>query len=150
MTENEASNAPLSDEVQEVARTDWLLNLLPNLAELGLHMPVTLNVKGITVTGYVIPFKRYLEGVVEQLDEPGNKHAKVTSELFNNLKNQIFPVGEEQSNKSDEPHKSYEHIHLENARIISGNGFSSADSGLYWRGRLDQVDGFSFGFFESA
>lgn len=145
MAENEASDTLSSKESQRSIRPDWLLCLTSDWAKTGLCMPVTLNVKGVIVTGNVITFEQYLEGVVNQLDEPGNGLANVISGALGDLRGQMFPECSEVADEFSNLNKPYEYIHLRDARMISGNIFIPTQPGFYWRGRLDQVDAFSFG-----
>ena len=108
--------------------------------------PVTLFVGGTIVSGYAIRFRDYLQGVADQFkagtadDEEGEALLAVFDQVFRN-------ASEEAGQPDSEPSEAPAFIHLEKARVFTGQPLEGA--GVMWRGRLDAVDGFCFGIMEA-
>ncbi|NLI93804.1 MAG: hypothetical protein GX434_16905 [Peptococcaceae bacterium] len=120
---------------------DYLLRwLISRIETEKLSLNITLNIKGIVISGSIISEKEYCERLVHYLND--------ISEIKG-----IAPMGRNhwaETNRQDAEPLQEEYIHLKNAKIY----FSSIDSapldeGVLWRGKLSTVDGFILGLFRS-
>ncbi|MEJ7138716.1 hypothetical protein [Amphibiibacter pelophylacis] len=106
---------------------DALLMTLIAAAEMDrpLEQGVTLLVDGFLVSGEIVSFAQYLhhnsavEGVERFIQQSGGNASPAGAPNF---------------------------IHLKNARFYTASGQSvPSDDGVYWRGAVEAVSGFSFG-----
>jgi len=124
-----------------VENADDLLGHFVALAGEGLTMPVTLTVGGSLVTGLLCSGKEYLEGVEASLRKAWPEFPDFLGAIFKDRANiydanDMLVIG---------------FVHLKDARIYNG-GVNSipTDSGVWWRGRIDAVTGWSFGKLQAA
>jgi hypothetical protein len=129
---------------------DGLLQLLISYSELGIETPVTLLTGGMTVSGVIVSAATYMENTGEQLSAALRSHdarlAEIVSQSFEQLKQDV----EEQSRAADEAGSlSARFIHLKNAKyfIPGQDGLPNNVDGIFWRGRLNAISGFSLGSF---
>lgn len=112
---------------------DWLLKLLAETATRSEGTwDITLFVGGSTVSGEIVEQTEYLEDLCNYLEGFGTG-ADLLAEIGEGTKQRVaqaFPEAVERVS---------EYIHLRNVKI---NGEEATP---LWRGRLDAVDGFSFG-----
>ena len=114
--------------------SDFYLELLLGFVENGSEIPITLNVRGLIVSGIMISEKKYFSSfaggaVKERIDE-----LKASGKL------QFL------DDETDEEEEMHLYIHLKNAKffgvgphgVIPGGG-----DGLLWRGRISSIDGYS-------
>lgn len=100
-------------------------------AEFGM----TLNIGGVVVSGYLVGQQRYFgEGFAEDFGELLGK-----SERKAEVKDAI-----------GKPGKFYEEadldfIHMKDARIFLGTTVIPSGNGIWWRGRVKEVQGYSLG-----
>jgi len=135
----------MTEEKKEIIENaDWFLQDFVNMVngnEFGFG--ITLNVGGFLVSGQVVSGHKYFEGFA-------NEFAKnfEDTELSENVKKSYSKYGEiytkEKEDKEDLPRPNY--IHLENAKFYNTNGQPIPNNrGVWWRGRLSEVDGFLLG-----
>lgn len=128
-------------QVMRVDDKDWFLQNLVNIVNSGgLSFGVTLNVGGFLVSGQLVGGKEYFEGFGS--DFAG---AFSDSESAEYIQKSFAKHGEiYSSDKETSPPPSY--IHLKEAKFFNTNGNPiPGNRGIWWRGRLSQVDGFSLG-----
>ena len=107
-----------------------------------LEMDITLNVKGMVITGLLVSKSAYLKGSASTFEGKGEV-GDVLSDMFLNLVEfQKDALGEEHTKITDDEDKSVYGVHLKNAQIIDGESIHNVG---YWRGKLSSVDGFNFG-----
>ena len=129
-------------------KPDWFLQLLIDICnKTDFSLSITLNVNGLLVTGNLIGGEKYFNGFANDLKMAGMP-AEVT-DLFKQF-GDIYIKQKEQKNskKDDETISPPQYIHLENARIFHpGGNLIPTNHGVWWRGRLDAIDGFILGAF---
>jgi len=131
-------------QVMIVDDEDWFLQFLVNLANSGATFGITLNVGGFLISGYLIGGQAYFKDFGEEFsvffqDEEATK----------DIKNIIVKNGELYTSEDDVPPPSY--IHLQDAHFFNTNGNPVPNNrGVWWRGRLSEVDGFSLGVLSAS
>lgn len=136
-------------------RQDWLLRgliaLVQGAEQQGVKMgiPVTLNVGGFLVSGFVISGADYFEefseivayGLPDQFDEESKESITAT---FRTLADIYEP--EEETLEGAVQRESYNFVHLRDARFMhpGGDPFPT-NTGMLWRTKLEAVDGFTLG-----
>jgi hypothetical protein len=109
-------------------------------ASRGNWVGVTLSVKGLVVSGVAVSSSEYLRGVAAELREAGGQDgAQSVAEALEGLAGTI-----DQARDTPETSARPEFIHLKNARILAGSQMVPP-SGMWWRARLSEVDGFTVG-----
>ena len=111
---------------------DPVLVAVLRLAEHGVHTTATLTVNGTVISGRVIGKQNYLLKIRKQF----NSH--VHEENMPGLL-EILSLFEEVSEDTEDIF-----LHLEEASILDGAPLSERTQG-FWRIRLSEIDGFSFG-----
>lgn len=106
-----------------------------------IEMGLTLFVGGLIVTGDLISFKKYLEGIGESFQESESEVAKSIGEVISSI---IPEKTEDKESEEGQDSSDVNFIHLQNVTVISSNTNYSVP---FWRGSLASVDGFSFGKF---
>ncbi|BDA75939.1 hypothetical protein CAL7716_101050 (plasmid) [Calothrix sp. PCC 7716] len=99
--------------------------------------------KGNIISGLAISPQRYFDGIAKEFEKAKGSQevSQALAEGFRMYRDLV--TNESEENQGDKLDPVY--INLKNAKFISGTVFNVNDSGVYWRGRLDQIDGFSFG-----
>ena len=119
---------------------DWFLQFLVNTANRShFELELTLNVGGFLISGTLAGVKQYFAEV--GADFAGSfKERKGSEEITAAFKK----IGDECACVSTaEPAESPSYIHLKNARFYDVQGHSlQGKSGLWWRGRISEVQGF--------
>ncbi|MGH8037557.1 MAG: hypothetical protein ACREPD_07430 [Stenotrophomonas sp.] len=134
-----SSHAPLPSAGAPDQNADNLLKALVLAAHLGYHASVTLMVGGTLVTGTIIEGGRYLDHLLDAVALPTDGSAEEVRTALGNfrdayLQGQVFEAGR------------LGFIHLEGAKFFLPGAPQPqvADGeGVLWRGRLEQVTGFS-------
>jgi hypothetical protein len=136
------------------ARVDWFLQSLVqmvNNSKSPMSFGITLSVGGVLVSGELIGGQHYFEGFGNEFtgsfSDP--KMAAPVKESFSRLGGNIYgaaaqsePSGKSATGAVAGP--SY--IHLKNARMFPAGGKASQSTrGMFWRGKLSAVDGFTLG-----
>jgi hypothetical protein len=124
---------------------DLMLETFVCLAEeQDLSLGVTLTIHGLLISGNIISFQKYLEGIAQGFESAtGNqKIGQILAESYRNASQEYLKIRKDEG-LEELPPRLY--IHLSNAKFIFGNTIVPTETGVYWRGRLEEVDGFSFG-----
>jgi hypothetical protein len=133
-----------SKEITQVMRVDdkdWFLQNLVNMANSnGLNFGITLNVGGFLVSGQLVGGKEYFEGFGSDFASPfGDSEAAEDIRASFAQHGDIYSSGDEAV-----PPPSY--IHIKEAKFFNTNGNPiPGNKGVWWRGRISQIDGFSLG-----
>ncbi|MEQ9000526.1 MAG: gas vesicle accessory protein GvpU [Coleofasciculus sp. B1-GNL1-01] len=128
---------------------DLMLETFVSLAEeQDFSLGVTLTVHGLLISGHIISFQKYLEGIAQSFESAtGNqKIGQIIAESYRNASQEYSEIRRAQGIE-ELPTRRY--IHLSDARFRFGDSVVSPGTGVYWRGRLDEVDGFFLGIIES-
>lgn len=138
MTENQADTPTAKAGVDRFLQT---LVSIVNQTNVGVE--ITLNVGGLLLSGELISVKSYFEGVAREMIF--TKADYTTKEAFQKTFKQAcaqFQPESEEISSENQPLPTY--IHLKNARPIHADGQPlSPHKGMWWRSRLNAVDGFS-------
>jgi hypothetical protein len=116
-------------------------------------MNITLFVGGAVVSGYLTSIEKYFEGIAEEMAST-TEDEEIASALrrFADLGKRFEPDDEpgpedatdEQIEERDLAGPHY--IHLRDAHMfVPGQSPMPANRGVWWRGRLEAVDGFMLG-----
>lgn len=140
---NHATSALSSDHSNN---SDWFLQILVNTCNnTEISFPITLNVGGLLISGELIGGEKYFNGFINDLKMGGFPPG--AADLFNKF-GDIYnkPNEQEQDKQDDETTPLPQYIHLKNARIFHPGGSPiPANRRVWWRGRLEAIDGFILG-----
>ncbi len=134
---------------------DWLLQLLVGMTnQIEIQYPITLNVGGIIISGYLVNGRDFINNVGEIISSPfeefGTETAQLLKTKFDELSENIYQrTNNEETEEAEQLIKGPIYIHLRDARIWHGKTRIPSNKGVFWRGRLNAVDGFSLGILES-
>ena len=122
---------------------DWFLQLLVNLANKDkFELDITLTVGGMLISGTLAGVRQYFNDLGAYFASPFESAMNIEEfkTTFKEIGDQCACVTP--SEQTDTP--SY--IHLKNARFFDASGsLIAGKSGVWWRGRLSEVQGFSPG-----
>ena len=151
------------DETEETSHSsdvppmiDFLLRALVDLAnKTGMEIGMTLSVGGVLVSGNLASGKTYFKEIAaETLQATGDaKDSGINqslSDYFANWGKLIYEQPENEDQSNDEAMSQPNYIHLRNAKFVHNSGKSMpSNRGIWWRGRLSAIDGFSLGIISS-
>jgi hypothetical protein len=110
---------------------------------------VTLTVGGLVISGRLVPDWRWFE---EQRPNPESDDSVMgyfATELkkMHDRRRELFERDAESLTDEEREIAVVEpkHIHLKDAQIFSGDTLVTPAEGTYWRGRLSEVSGWSYG-----
>jgi hypothetical protein len=151
-TESEGTDLPSEpDEERPIDDGDFELGMLVRLANAGaMSLGVTLWVGGSVISGLLVGAATYFDGVAEKTARAGGDGGEVLAGLYRD-KAAAFreQIGTEFETAFSAPY-TLTFIHLQHARVFSPGGFFiPRDEGVWWRGRIDRVDGFFIGNFST-
>ena len=140
MTENQAENTTPKTDVD-----NFLQSLVSIVNQTNTSIRITLNVGGLIIFGELISVKSYFEGVAREMISAHADYA--TKDAFQQSFKQICAQHEPLSSEASTENKQLPvFVHLKNAKTFLASELASpTDKGIWWRGRLSAVDGFSFG-----
>jgi hypothetical protein len=126
--EESIQSGPL--QITTLPESDWFLtSLVDFINKHHNEVPVTLLVNGVLVSGLLCCYEKYFEAV--GLD---------TQKLFGE---EEFPKSKANGGASETALPIF--IHVKEARFFSGSQALPKGKGLWWRGRISEISGFSFG-----
>jgi hypothetical protein len=135
---------PLLNKKSSTAQKYPMLQALAEVAERSpLELGVTLNIKGLIITGFIISQSNYFESLIS-----GLKDTDQDSEIKDSLLEFLSGLKEKLAAKSEQKnsHEFPRFIHLRNVKIYPSEGRGMPTYGdALWRGIIDSVDGFSLG-----
>lgn len=138
MSDKTSTTDPLSSPLLD--QPDWFLQSLVNMANKDkIEIGLTLQVSGFLVSGVLVSGARYFEGFGEDFSQGASPESAAS------IKSSFAKYGDiYEGNISDQPPPQY--IHLKNARFFHTTGNPiPGNKGVWWRGRLFEVGGFSLG-----
>lgn len=151
MSQEQSQAAPDSSSTRTKSNADWFLQLLVKLVngKDDIAFPVTLNVGGVMISGEIVSGHRYFEGFAKELregffgtDSEDGSDMESSIRKLGNIYTQNLPEQEREEDELLPPN----FIHLRNARVFHPAGKPIPDNkGVWWRGRLEAVDGFILG-----
>jgi hypothetical protein len=129
--------------VAETREADWLLRMFVNNANAvgGDFLSITLNVGGLIVSGTLVGASDYYKGISRIFStEERPKEGTWAALLLKQAETAKFDP------KTDGVITPANFIHLRDARLhTNGQRGLPSNEGVWWRGRLDSVDGFWIG-----
>jgi hypothetical protein len=143
------------------SQVDWILQLLVWVTgQSTIEWPITLQLSGMHVSGFITSRERYFKGLrdtIRQRARYGVPEGLTEEDLSSGVQS-IFDtlsdtsegasIEQRQNTEDEEAWREIAFIHLRDARFLSPDGrLLSTDQATWWRGRLDRVHGFYFGAF---
>lgn len=123
-----------------VPAKDWFLQFLVNMANKNkFELDITLMAGGLLISGTLAGVRQYFDDLGSFFASPlsGGKSSGEIESTFKKIGDQCSCVSP--SEQTETP--SY--IHLKNARFYDAQGHLLPEcSGVWWRGRLSEVQGF--------
>jgi hypothetical protein len=125
--------------------TDWFLEKLVDIANhSGVELSITLQVSGLLVSGMLVSGAKYFDGFASDIAS-----AFTDETIAQALRETVSKQGhiyKTQESDSCELRPAPQFIHLKNARFFntSGNPIPT-NRGVWWRGRISEVSGFTLG-----
>jgi hypothetical protein len=149
--EDEAARDAIGETPEPPPELDHFLRFLVTIVDKAdVEVGVTLNVGGLLVSGLLVGYDKYAEGVVSQLKEAGgSKEANAfLEEAFKRYAEVFSDEG------GDDPVSQLDmdtpYVHLGEARFFAPGSTPLPIEGVWWRGRLSEVEGFMPGTLTSA
>lgn len=134
------------EETEEASLSvDLMLETFVCLAEeQDVSLGVTLTIHGLLISGNIISLQKYLEGIAQGFESTtsNQKIGQIIAESYLNATQEYLKIRTD-GGLEELPPRLY--IHLSDANFIFGNTIVPTETGVYWRGRLEKVDGFSLG-----
>lgn len=112
---------------------------------------VTLSIGGTLVTGTITGVGAYIDGTMDALEASGGDWTYLREQLHDAVPDQPEDLPEDPDDLSDEQlleliKVSAAYVHLKDAKLITPMGIvPTSGSGVYWRARLDRIDGWCYG-----
>jgi hypothetical protein len=146
------------DELQyDAEHRDWVLQAFVGMCNMtGIEMPVTLNLQGTYLSGYIVKPEVYFDGLIADLQtarfhgDSGDAVKKMLEEMMSNMKGLAKPaVDPTEVPGSDARSMRPRYIHLRAARFFApndvGHPVPTLPRGTWWRGKIESVNGFYVG-----
>lgn len=121
---------------------DWLLQDLVVLANIGLEIPITLTMPTGVISGVMISGNQYVESLVATMSKGLSQASPEMSESMATWYERWREPYLTPAPEDDTPNRP-SYIHLKDARLHEAKGSVPANEGLYWRGKIESVAGFS-------
>ncbi len=154
--EKQASDATeLASSIREEQSDWWLAQLVGLVNRAPLSFGITINVSGALVSGTLVGGKEYFEGVSKMVSDafPVEDELRDLMRQLLVMPARLYETPDEDEIKEAGPTEENQEpsrpsfIHLKDARFWSPSRPTpfSQQRGIWWRGRLQAVDGFIFG-----
>jgi hypothetical protein len=129
-------------DIYDFLQGDGLLQILVKGAnDSDLKWPITLNVGGLLISGKIVGNKKYMDHFATLFNDD-----KVREEL-----KKVFAEAEAARKETSVEDELPCYIHLEDAKFYNTTGKPiPANKGVWWRGRISEVQGFFYGLLEVA
>lgn len=127
-------------------RGDPTLSVLVRIANAGgMSLGVTLMVGGAVVSGILVGTADFNEGLAEYIDQKSGPDGKFLADMHRKAAEDLrSEFGDDFKAAFGAPYVAT-YIHLRDARVYTPHGSVPRNEGIFWRGRLDSVDGWSIG-----
>jgi hypothetical protein len=126
---------------------DWFLALLvDHVNEHDGAIPITLTVDGLVISGTLVGVREYLRRSAEDLAEVFPSRSESIIESFTEAGEESVDAvrkHKERVRAGEAELETPHYVHLRNAHYVTGS--AGAHGPVLWRGRLDDVSGFSLG-----
>lgn len=132
-------NDTQDEQTFEQVDADFLLQaLVATAAEKEFELGLTLNIPGGMVTGVLISGVKYWKEIGAEHEQIKVSIAEPFLKIFEREAADVAAQG------SRDP-GTYTSIHLRNAYFFLGDGTRVPSNGMFWRGRLSEVAGWTIG-----
>lgn len=135
-----------------VHNKDWFLeSLVTTVNTSNIEIGITLQMDGFLVSGYIVNGRKYFEGfstefIAETSVAFENQEALDNIQQAFNKYASVYDVSED-----EDMNNGANFIHLESARFFNTNGAPIPNNrGMWWRGRISEVNGFILGTLNAA
>ncbi len=147
----------VEDPSEDYVERDWMLSVLvESVNKAGFSFGITLNIPGGLVSGWVVSGNEYFHGIANVLEEAGGKpFAEVMRQVAIQRYPMFQPGPDDDDEEEQEPESELEteldtsqqvaYIHLKDARFFFGGNAIPGNQGVWWRGKVSAVVGFSYG-----
>jgi len=140
-----AKNSSPENEMLEhdPAKGDWFLQELVSIVNgEDFRIPITLNVGGFLISGSMVSGHKYFEGFSK--DFVG---ALGDDEAADDIRQSFAKRGDIYTKEdAEDVQHSPSYIHIENAKFFNTvGGPIPSNKGVWWRGRIREVQGFALG-----
>lgn len=135
------------NKILQPSQDDWFLAMLVKLTNgTDAEYPVTLAVGGLLISGYIASGHRYFEAFAESLKSGMTNISRESAEAnvapFRKIKQIYLQDGKDAEATAPDP----AYVHLRSALFFGPSNRPIPDNGgVWWRGRLSSVDGFTLG-----
>jgi hypothetical protein len=137
---SEETGAEVTAAVQD--REDWFLRILVKMVETGIEFGLTLQMGGLLVSGIVTTRRTYFAGFIDAFAS-GPEDPEVGQGLREGLAPLLEDVSRKPVDGEDAPEPIY--IHMRQAQFFGTAGTPVPSQGVWWRGRISEIDGFILG-----
>lgn len=148
---NQGSGSMKPHILATAGRADWFLEDLVRLVNsTGVSIGITLSAGGMLISGKLASGHAYFEGVAEDLSavSSDDEVAAVLKSTIAKLAS-VYSPDKDSVSSSPRTRRRLTYIHLREARIFHPSGAPiPSNRGVWWRGRLSEVEGFCFGQLE--
>ena len=126
---------------------------VPGVSSFGFG--ITLFVGGAAISGTLVSGREYFAGVADQIKRTADSPEELEwfSDLLSNFFGEVASTvyGPRDDDAEEKPkERVIAFIHLRDARVFRPGEEPMPLPGMWWRGRLDRVDGFTMGSFSTA
>jgi hypothetical protein len=131
----------MNKDNRDTVKQDAFLGSLVMLANSGMEIGITLNVRGTAISGVLISGETYFNELAGQFSSSPQAGLKDTfmKILKNNADRFQTSIEEDKKNHTIRPPH---YIHLKNCCFMNA-GSDSSSKKLLWRGLISSIDGFS-------
>lgn len=130
---------------EQLPQIDNTLRMLVSIVNAvpGVSIGITLHLGGSVVSGQLVANTTYFHGVSAEMRSAGGEGQAIANSIADSFESL---AGEAEKRRNDEdPARQPAFIHLKDARFLGGNDLVPNNRGVWWRGRLTEVGGFSIG-----
>jgi hypothetical protein len=141
--------AEAREELAALVSSDWFLQHLVSISnDAGLQIGLTVQVGGLLVSGQLVSGEQYFEGIAADFEHGLAAYPQLAQAMKKSFasfgviyKSESQPEGS-QSVEARAPN----YIHLTDARFFSTAGDPiPQNKGVWWRGRISAIGGFTIG-----
>lgn len=135
-----------SQRTPQFAAADWFLqHLVSHVNDKPVELPITLQVGGMFVSGQLVSDARYFEGIAGDSAHGLAAHPEIAESVRKSFI-AVGPAIQRTDSNNAAPGPAPHFLHLQNARFSGASAMHTDQAeGIWWRGRVSEVDGFSLG-----
>ncbi|MBI6135099.1 hypothetical protein JEP93_18060 [Serratia marcescens] len=131
-----------NEQPQEIiSRTlkDAFLDDYAAWANKGINQGITISVNGIIYTGVIIGSYAWCDKMISSIASSGNSDEakEAMTAYYKGMRDDYF-------SDVEKANLNINFIHMDNVRIVSGNSIGALST--LWRFKIEEIDGFSLGF----